>query len=46
MTAADYLPERRTMPSLREAVQGCRGCSLYANATQAVFGGAQRRPRS
>lgn len=38
MTAADYLPERRTMPSLREAVQGCRGCSLYANATQAVFG--------
>jgi uracil-DNA glycosylase family protein len=38
MTAADYLPERRTMPSLREAVQGCRGCSLYADATQAVFG--------
>jgi uracil-DNA glycosylase family protein len=38
MTAADYLPERRTMPSLRQAVQGCRGCSLYANATQAVFG--------
>jgi uracil-DNA glycosylase family protein len=38
MTAADFLPERRTMPSLREAVQGCRGCSLYANATQAVFG--------
>lgn len=38
MTAVDYLPERRTLPSLREAVQGCRGCSLYANATQAVFG--------
>jgi uracil-DNA glycosylase family protein len=38
MTAVDYLPERRTLPSLREAVQGCRGCSLYAKATQAVFG--------
>ena len=38
MTAADFLPARRTLPSLREAVQGCRGCSLYANATQAVFG--------
>ena len=30
------------MPTLREAVQHCRGCGLYANATQAVFGeGAQ-----
>jgi uracil-DNA glycosylase family protein len=38
MTAVDYLPERRTLPSMREAVPGCRGCSLYANATQAVFG--------
>lgn len=38
MTAADFLPERRTLPALREAVQGCRGCDLYANATQAVFG--------
>jgi len=26
------------MTALREAVQGCRGCPLYANATQAVFG--------
>ena len=38
MTAADFLPERRSLPALREAVQGCRGCPLYANATQAVFG--------
>ena len=38
MTAADFLPERRTLEAMREAVQGCRGCSLYANATQAVFG--------
>jgi DNA polymerase len=26
------------MTALREAVQGCRGCPLYADATQAVFG--------
>jgi DNA polymerase len=38
MTAADFLPDRRTLPALREAVQGCRGCPLYANATQSVFG--------
>jgi DNA polymerase len=38
VTAADFLPERKTLTSLREAVQGCRGCDLYAGATQAVFG--------
>jgi DNA polymerase len=38
VTAADYLPDRRTLPALSAAVQDCRGCPLYANATQAVFG--------
>ncbi len=33
-----FLPEERTLPRLREAVQGCRGCDLYRCATQAVFG--------
>jgi uracil-DNA glycosylase len=37
-TAVPFLPERRTIGALREAVQHCRGCPLYANATQAVFG--------
>jgi uracil-DNA glycosylase len=37
-TAAAFMPERLTMRSLQEAVQHCRGCPLYANATQAVFG--------
>ena len=32
------MPDTLTMGALREAVQGCRGCPLYANATQAVFG--------
>jgi uracil-DNA glycosylase len=38
MTAAEYVPERLDLPTLREAVQACRGCPLYADATQAVFG--------
>jgi uracil-DNA glycosylase len=33
-----YLPERHTLPVMREAVQQCRGCPLYRHATQAVFG--------
>jgi DNA polymerase len=32
------LPDRLTMSALRDAVQHCEGCPLYANATQAVFG--------
>ena len=38
MSAADFLPERTTLPAMREAVQGCRGCELYEGTTQAVFG--------
>ena len=38
MTAADYLPERRTIESLREAAEVCHGCDLWRNATQTVFG--------
>jgi DNA polymerase len=38
MTAADYLPDRRTLESLREAAQSCRGCDLWQTATQTVFG--------
>jgi DNA polymerase len=37
-SAADYLTETRSLPVMREAVQTCRGCDLYRNATQAVFG--------
>ena len=38
MTAADYLPERVTLESLREAAKVCHGCDLWRNATQTVFG--------
>ena len=36
--ASPFVPQDRTLPVLREAVQHCRGCDLYRNATQAVFG--------
>jgi len=36
--ASSFVPQERTLPVLREAVQHCRGCDLYQNATQAVFG--------
>src|SRR4051794_41305353 len=32
------MPDRLSMGALREAAAGCRGCPLFANATQAVFG--------
>jgi uracil-DNA glycosylase len=38
LSAAPFVPELRTLPVLREAVQRCRGCDLYRRATQAVFG--------
>ena len=36
--AAAWVPESPTLPSLRAAAQQCRGCELYADATQAVVG--------
>jgi uracil-DNA glycosylase len=36
--ASDFLPARRSLKALREAAATCRGCHLYAPATQTVFG--------
>ncbi|HEV8605154.1 MAG TPA: UdgX family uracil-DNA binding protein [Tepidisphaeraceae bacterium] len=44
-TAEAFLPERITLPALKKAVQGCRGCPLYKNATQAVFGEGPQQAR-
>jgi len=41
-SAADFLPERRTLPSLRRAAAGCRGCHLWKVGTQTVFGEGTR----
>jgi uracil-DNA glycosylase len=37
-SAADFIPPKPTLPKLREAARGCRGCDLWVNATQTVFG--------
>ena len=37
-SARDFLPARLSMTALRAAADGCRGCPLYRNATQTVFG--------
>jgi uracil-DNA glycosylase len=42
VSAADFLPERRTLPELRAAAGGCKGCGLYVNATQTVFSEGSR----
>jgi uracil-DNA glycosylase len=36
--ASPFLPERLSLPALREAAKGCEGCDLYLAATQTVFG--------
>jgi DNA polymerase len=38
-----FLPEKHTLAALRSAAASCRGCPLYIEATQTVFGeGAQK----
>src|SRR5690554_2281100 len=41
--ATPFVPEKGTIADLRAAAQECRGCSLYRNATQAVFGEGPRK---
>jgi uracil-DNA glycosylase len=38
ISAADFLPPKRTLDALRDAARSCRGCDLYKDATQTVFG--------
>ena len=37
-SAADFIPPNPTLSKLREAARSCRGCDLWKNATQTVFG--------
>jgi uracil-DNA glycosylase family 4 len=37
-SAADFLPDRLNLSALRQAADHCKGCDLYLNATQTVFG--------
>jgi uracil-DNA glycosylase len=45
VTAEDYLPDKLNMRDLQRAAQVCKGCRLYANATQTVFGEGLKRSR-
>lgn len=38
VSAADFLPDRETLPALREAARECKGCDLWKRGTQTVFG--------
>jgi uracil-DNA glycosylase family protein len=38
VSARNFLPKERTLETLREAASSCKGCDLYKNATQTVFG--------
>jgi uracil-DNA glycosylase family protein len=44
-SAREYLPERPTLPRLREAAAGCRACHLWEGATQTVFGEGLKKSR-
>jgi uracil-DNA glycosylase family protein len=41
-SAAEFLPSSRSLKTLAEAAEGCRGCELYKDATQVVFGRGRR----
>ncbi|AIY16648.1 UdgX family uracil-DNA binding protein [Pimelobacter simplex] len=41
--AEEWVPARPSLRTLRSAVQECRGCELYRDATQGVMGDGARR---
>jgi DNA polymerase len=43
VSAAVFLPAARTLSAARRAAATCRGCHLYKNATQTVFGAGPKR---
>jgi len=42
-SAAEFVPASRSLPKLRRAASGCRGCPLWKDATQTVFGAGPRK---
>jgi uracil-DNA glycosylase len=43
--ATPFLPKRESLKTLREAAADCRGCDLWRDATQTVFGEGPKRAR-
>jgi DNA polymerase len=44
-SAAEFVPDSRSLRTLREAAADCRGCSLWKDATQTVFGAGPRKAK-
>src|SRR4029453_2536947 len=44
-SAEPFVPDTRDLGRLRDAAASCRGCDLYARATQVVFGEGSKRSR-
>lgn len=45
MSASEFVPSTRSLGELAAAAQRCRGCHLYQQATQTVFGEGPRTAR-
>jgi uracil-DNA glycosylase len=45
VSAAEFLPDRVSLKRLREAAARCRGCDLYKQANQTVFGEGKKSSR-
>src|SRR5688572_13324344 len=43
-SALDYFPRKLDYDSLKRAAESCKGCDIYINATQTVFGEGNVRP--
>ena len=41
--AAELIPDRPTLPTVREAAKDCQACDLYKRGTQTVFGEGARK---
>jgi DNA polymerase len=44
-SAAEFIPASLSLRTLRQAADDCRGCALYKDATQTVFGAGPRKSR-
>jgi uracil-DNA glycosylase family protein len=42
-SAAEFVPASRSLVKLRQAADGCRGCPLWRDATQTVFGAGPKK---
>jgi uracil-DNA glycosylase len=42
-SAAEFVPDSRSLRALRQAASDCRGCPLWRDATQTVFGSGYKK---